>query len=150
MAGIERGTPDVSIAREMDTPLHRVLLSGLVYTRARLTAGLWLNRRGEEPIRGCWPRVWVFTRMLLTPSCVLSFRSVKPPGKLLLLVQLDPRSIGDCQVSISLLCKNVQTYSADVEERKEKGKEKLCETVARLVKRNLKKENKEKDKLSIQ
>jgi len=49
-AGIERGTPDVSIAREMDTPFHRVLLSGLVYARARLTAGPCLNRRsGSQP-----------------------------------------------------------------------------------------------------
>jgi len=46
-AGIERGTPDVSIAREMDTPFHRVLLSGLVYARARLTAGPCLNRRSR-------------------------------------------------------------------------------------------------------
>lgn len=70
MAGIERGTPDVSIAREMDTPLHRVLLSGLVYVRARLTAGPWLNRRCEAHTGP--PRVWVFTWILLTPSCSLS------------------------------------------------------------------------------
>lgn len=51
-AGIERGTPDVSIAREMDTPFHRVLLSGLVYARARLTAEPCLNRRsGSQPVR---------------------------------------------------------------------------------------------------
>lgn len=59
MAGIERGTPDVSIAREMDTPLHRVLLSGLVYARARLTAGPCLNRRGEAHTGR--RDVWVFT-----------------------------------------------------------------------------------------
>lgn len=48
--GIERGIPDVSIAREMDTPFHRVLLSGLVYARARLTIGPCFNRRsGSQP-----------------------------------------------------------------------------------------------------
>lgn len=66
--GIERGIPDVSIAREMDIPFHRVLLSGLVYARARLTIGPCFNRRsGSQPSRpatscGC------FTWILLTSS----------------------------------------------------------------------------------
>ena len=76
MAGIERGTPDVSIVLEMDTPLHRVLLSGLVYTRARLTARVVAQSPWRRAPYGLLPRVWVFTRMLLTPSCVLSFCSV--------------------------------------------------------------------------
>jgi len=71
-AGIERSTPDVSIAREMDTPFHRVLLSGLVYARARLTAGPCLNRRSgsqpaSQPERTASPYfVWVFYVILLT------------------------------------------------------------------------------------
>lgn len=65
MAGIERGTPDVSIAREMDTPLHRVLLSGLVYARARLTAGPWLNRHAEKHIRFA-ARVGVYANIVYT------------------------------------------------------------------------------------
>lgn len=76
-AGIERGTPDVSIAREMDTPFHRVLLSGLVYARARLTVGPCLNRRSgsqpaSQPVRTASPHlVWVFYVILLTPSFAL-------------------------------------------------------------------------------
>lgn len=72
MAGIERGTPDVSIAREMDTPLHRVLLSGLVYARARLTAGPWFNRRGEEPERAAAKRVGVYADVIHRVSLFLA------------------------------------------------------------------------------
>lgn len=63
MVGIERGTPDVSIAREMDIPLHRVLFSGLVYARARHTTGPWLNRCEEEPIRAA-ARVGVYADVI--------------------------------------------------------------------------------------
>lgn len=65
----------------MDTPVgNGVLLSGLVYTRARVTSGPWLNRRGEEYRQG----VWVFTRMLLTTSPrFLSFHGmIRDNGKI--------------------------------------------------------------------
>lgn len=48
----------------MDTPFHRVLLSGLVYARARLTIGPCFNRRsGSQPASrpAASPHlVWVF------------------------------------------------------------------------------------------
>lgn len=82
--GIERGIPDVSIAREMDTPFHRVLLSGLVYARARLTIGPCFNRRsGSQPAGqplhltscGC------FTWILLTSSCSLLLSPILRRGE---------------------------------------------------------------------
>lgn len=85
--GIERGTPDVSIAREMDTPFHRVLLSGLVYARARLTAGPCLNRRSREAsqpasqlVRAASPHlVWVFYVDIID-SVLLFVAALDPPA----------------------------------------------------------------------